>query len=195
METEGTTSSWSHDPAQLNVPSPLAIPFLLANAHLNQPALNSAKIPLQKPDTQRCPFFNPTSSIHSPPFPSLCLCFIYRQWILNSLRTFLSTPGFPCCRTLSDTSAIWKRMLQTRQTASEIRNIFLRHYFSLLDLISAHFHCTVSSLFWNPSKPRDSRQLLEILSASYIFHLNIALREPVGGIQKSSLWFSDACPL
>lgn len=94
METEGTKSSWSHDPAQLNVPSPLAIPFLLANAHLNQPALNSAKIPLQKPDTQRCPFFNPTSSIHSPPFPSLCLCFIYRQWILNSLRTFFKYPRF-----------------------------------------------------------------------------------------------------
>lgn len=194
MKTEGTKSSWSHDPAQLNVPSPLAIPFLLANAHLNQPPLNSAKIPLQKPDTQRCPFFNPTSSIHSPPFPSLCLCFIYRQWILNSLRTFFKYARFSMLsNTLRHISNMEKDVAD--KTASEIRNIFLSHSFSLLDLISAHFHCTVSSLFWNPSKPRDSRQLLEILSASYIFHLNIALREPVGGIQKSNLWFSDACPL
>lgn len=47
----------------------------------------------------------------------------------------------------------------------------------------------------NPERADGSHRLLEILSASYIFHLNAALREPVGSIRKSSLCFSDACPL
>lgn len=47
----------------------------------------------------------------------------------------------------------------------------------------------------NPERADGSQHPSEILSASYIFHLNAALGEPVGVIQKSNLWFSDACPL
>lgn len=46
----------------------------------------------------------------------------------------------------------------------------------------------------NPERADGSHRLLEILSASYIFHLNAALREPVRSIRKSNLCFSDACP-
>lgn len=61
--------------------------------------------------------------------------------------------------------------------------------------ISTALFLPPSEIQANPERADGSQCLLEILSASYIFHSNAALREPVGGIQKSSLWCSDACPL
>lgn len=94
--------------------------------------------------------------------------------------------------------AVWRRMVQTRQPVSEKSNTFFIPSFPHLisyPHISAALFLPSSEIQANPERTDGSQCLLEILSASYIFHLNAALGEPVGGIQKSNLWFSDACPL
>lgn len=52
-----------------------------------------------------------------------------------------------------------ERMLQTRQTASEKRNKFFYTICPSLDLISAHFHCTVSSLLKSKQTQREQTAL------------------------------------
>lgn len=88
-------------------------------------------------------------------------------------------------------------MLQTKEPVSGEVITFLFHFFPHLISYLHIFPALLlpSEIKANPDRADSSRCLLEILNASYIFQLNTALREPVAGIQKTNLWFSDACPL
>lgn len=100
--------------------------------------------------------------------------------------------------TPSDTHTVCNILLHTRQAVSEKSNTFFIPFFPHLisyPHISTVLFLPSSEIQANPERADGSQRLLEILSVSYIFHSNTALGEPVGGIQKSNLWFNDACPL
>lgn len=83
--------------------------------------------------------------------------------------------------------------------ADEVASLFIVVFFLsywILRICASPLHCLFLFLRSKQTlRANGSHCLLEILSASYIFHFNPALRETVGSTQKRNLCFSDACPL
>ena len=198
-------------PVELNVTPALTIEFLLANVHLSQPPLTSTKVPFQNSDVQRRPSLQSYFQ-HTPHtlliYFSFSLLVLFKQTTnFKLLRAkiflffcfFLNNPGFQFCWTLSfrHIRSIEKDVTDKTGVLEKSNAVFIL-FFSHLILslhISTALFFSSSEIQANPERADGSQSLLEILNASYIFHLNTVLREPLGVIRKSNLWSSDACVL
>lgn len=163
--------------------------LLPANVHLRRWQLTSAKVLFQKHDMWRCRFCNPAWNTPAPHGSSL-----------KRKRNFKSLKANTCF-SISRVHSLLKLQEQYGAVCGRWGSqAFYCGAFSLL-LDPTHTHISTALLIpfsetqANAERADSSHCLLEILSASYIFLLNAALRETVGSTQKSNICFSDACPL